>query len=263
MTDHDVSSAASSPRSPSVLGTHAHWEAAYTTELAALADVGDEGEVWFGVGVEAKTVALARRVCPPPAPVLDVGTGNASLLLALAAAGYADLTGSDYSDAGLALAAAVAAGRGVRASRVDAAPSARAVAAAAAPTPASPHITLVRDDATETGLPPAAYGLVVDKGTLDAIALSPAGVGTATSYLRCASRLLAPGGAFVVTSANTTLDELTALVQGATGGGGGAQTEQPKPSPLLYADHVRDYPSFSFGGRVGTRVTTVAFLRAG
>ena len=260
MTDND-SSASSSPRSPSVLGAHAHWESAYTTELAALTDVGDEGEVWFGAGVEAKTVALARRVCPPPASVLDVGTGNASLLLALAATGYSDLTGSDYSDAGLALAAAVAAKRGVRASHADAAPSARAVAHAAAPTPASPHITLVRDDATATLLPPASFGLVVDKGTLDAIALSASGADAAAAYLRCASRLLAPGGAFVVTSANTTLDELTALVVGATGGGQEAQMDDPPPLPLLYHDHVRDYPSFSFGGRVGTRVTTVAFRR--
>jgi SAM-dependent methyltransferase len=252
-----MSDAGSSPRSPSVLGTHAHWEAAYAAELAALADVGDEGEIWFGAGVEKKTVALAVQVCPPTgaARVLDVGTGNAAMLLALAAAGYADLTGSDYSDAGLELAAAVAAKRGVRTARAAAA-EARSVAAAAAPAPASPHITLVKDDATDSKLPGASFDLITDKGTLDAIALSSAGAAAAAAYIRCAARLLAPDGAFVVTSANATLDELTALVEGAT-----SQEGEDVVPRLTYSDHVRDYPSFSFGGRVGTRVATAAFKR--
>ena len=98
----------------SVLGTHAHWAAAYAAELAEFeASAGaDQGEVWFGEDtqavmvrfvtalVDAEVVAAAAAAGgaaphaaePPEAAraawrVLDLGCGNGALCVALARAG--------------------------------------------------------------------------------------------------------------------------------------------------------------------------------
>lgn len=39
-----------------------------------------------------------------------------------------------------------------------------------------------------------------------------------------------------------------------------SRIDQP-PAPFEYLSHVRTYPTFMFGGSVGSRVATVAFLR--
>lgn len=64
----------------------------------------------------------------------------------------------------------------------------------------------------------------------------------------------------VITSCNSTKDELIQEVEdfnqrrnNDSGVGQDAVFE--------YIDHVRTYPTFMFGGSVGSRVATVAFLR--
>lgn len=73
----------------------------------------------------------------------------------------------------------------------------------------------------------------------------------------------------VVTSCNSTKDELVQEVESfnqrkiATAQELGAvKDEEPcREPPFQYVNHVRTYPTFMFGGSVGSRVATVAFLR--
>ena len=73
----------------------------------------------FGEDVQQKMVQFVAAVTkaqglnPATAAVLDVGTGNGILLAELAQLGFANLTGSDYSQASISLAAAVMQRRGL------------------------------------------------------------------------------------------------------------------------------------------------------
>lgn len=72
----------------------------------------------------------------------------------------------------------------------------------------------------------------------------------------------------VITSCNNTKDELLEEVEnfnmrksnltGDVSSEAASETDHP---PFEYLSHVRTYPTFMFGGSVGSRVATVAFLR--
>ncbi|KAK9859296.1 hypothetical protein WJX84_008982 [Apatococcus fuscideae] len=103
----------------SELGTLEHWESVYATELANLQSTGDEGEVWFGIETMQTmlswTLSLleARHGSGVHAlRLLDIGTGNGAMLVALYKKGFHNITGTDYSRASLVLAAAVLAKNG-------------------------------------------------------------------------------------------------------------------------------------------------------
>lgn len=73
----------------------------------------------------------------------------------------------------------------------------------------------------------------------------------------------------VVTSCNNTKDELVQEVESFNQRKSAtaselevAKDEESCRGPLFqYVSHVRTYPTFMFGGSVGSRVATVAFLR--
>ena len=167
---------------------------------------------------------------------------------------YVNLTGADYSGAAVRLAAAVAARRGVS------------------------GIRWVVDDLLASRLGAAAFDLLTDKGTLDAVGLRADGASARARYREAAHRLLAPRGLLIVTSCNSTLTELAAEFCGpdACGAGAGcARTvtgdskargcslagEGKAEAHWELVDHVRTYPVFRFGGVEGSRVCTVAFRR--
>lgn len=167
---------------------------------------------------------------------------------------YVSLTGADYSGAAVRLAAAVAARRGVA------------------------GIRWVVDDLLASRLGAAAFDLLTDKGTLDAVGLRADGASARAQYRQAAHRLLAPRGLLVVTSCNSTVAELAAEFCGADACGapaGGARTGTGDSRPCRctlagesnasvhweLVDHVRTYPVFRFGGVEGSRVCTVAFRR--
>jgi hypothetical protein len=110
------SSASEGEAEGSVLGTHAHWAAAYAAELAEFeASAGaDQGEVWFGEDTQATMVRFVTALVDAEAAaaaaagggdassgaaaqtpeaaragwrVLDLGCGNGALCVALARAG--------------------------------------------------------------------------------------------------------------------------------------------------------------------------------
>ncbi|XP_061338343.1 uncharacterized protein LOC133285172 [Gastrolobium bilobum] len=253
----------------SMLGFQSYWDTAYADELTNFREHGHAGEVWFGVDVMEVVASWTKALCIDIShgrpnhvdnvkaeaselddkllsswSVLDIGTGNGLLLQELAKQGFSDLTGSDYSEQGISLAQSLANRDGFS------------------------NIKFLVDDVLETKLEQE-FKLVMDKGTLDAIGLHPDGPVKRMMYWDSVSRLVAPGGILVITSCNSTKDELVQEVESfnqrkiaSVQGLEAAKDEESCGDPLFrYVSHVRTYPTFMFGGSVGSRVATVAFLR--
>ncbi|XP_071731312.1 uncharacterized protein [Rutidosis leptorrhynchoides] len=254
----------------SMLGFQSYWDTTYADELTNFREHGHAGEVWFGDDVMERVASWTKDLCSQIAQkqlqnhheneyenselgshgetdlaawsVLDVGTGNGLLLQELAKQGFSDLTGTDYSEGAVNLARNLADRDGFS------------------------SIKLLVDDILETKLDKK-FHLVTDKGTLDAIGLHPDGPIKRIMYWESISKLVAPGGLLVITSCNHTRDELVQEVENynqrkiaLTGSPG--ELEECTNFPIFsYLDHIRTYPTFMFGGSVGSRVATVAFVR--
>ena len=115
--------------------------------------------------------------------------------------------------------------------------------------------------------------MIVDKGTLDAIGLRPNAQDARRQYRRAVATLLQPGGLLVITSCNSSKDELVCEFTGMTTAGSACPTPDRSTNgrsnqqkgfeahTFGYLDHVRTYPAFKFGGQSGSTVCTVAFQR--
>ncbi|KAI8554496.1 hypothetical protein RHMOL_Rhmol05G0104000 [Rhododendron molle] len=243
----------------SMLGFQNYWDSTYANELANYREHGHAGEVWFGADVMETVASWTKSLCTDNSQghlvnhvgnekcglvgesdkdfstwsVLDIGTGNGLFLQELAKQGSL----STYHNLFI-LVQLLDLYNGV-------------------------------DDVLETKLE-RKYQLVMDKGTLDAIGLHPDGPIKRIMYWDSVSRLVESGGILVITSCNSTKDELVQEVDyynrrriGASQEAGTRedQTTNGDSPPFRYLDHVRSYPTFMFGGSVGSRVATVAFLR--
>ncbi|KAL2897399.1 EEF1A lysine methyltransferase 2 [Bienertia sinuspersici] len=247
----------------SMLGLQSYWDAAYSDELQNFRQHGhavmDTVVSWtkslciditqrrlLNHGGSDKTEHDNHEVHDLSSwSVLDLGTGNGLLLQELAKHGFVDLTGVDYSEGAINLARGLAERDGYS------------------------NITFSVDDVLDTKLE-RQFQLVMDKGTLDAIGLHPDGPIKRLMYWDSVAKLVAPGGLLVITSCNSTKDELMQEVdsfnQRTTGNpvqpnSSVHQDSATHSAPFQYVDHVRSYPTFMFGGIVGSRVATVAFLR--
>ncbi|XP_032813034.2 EEF1A lysine methyltransferase 2 isoform X2 [Petromyzon marinus] len=214
---------------PSQLGTKSYWEDAYQRELSLYRDTGDVGEVWFGWDSMKRVVRwIEARGTDKDSSVLDIGTGNGVLLLELAKVGFTRLTGIDYSAAAVRLAQSIASEQG------------------------HPHIVFQEVDflalaaaAGDRSLGP--FDVCVDKGTLDAVSLSPDGATERRAdYVEALRRMLGPGGLFVITSCNWTRPELLSHFSD------GFELEEQIPTP-----------TFTFGGSTGNSITSLVFRRRG
>ncbi|CAN8275829.1 unnamed protein product [Cochlearia groenlandica] len=262
----------------SMLGLQSYWDAAYSDELVNFKEHGHAGEVWFGDDVMEIVTSWTKDLCIDISRrdmsvsnnhdvvdtetndqeeeadkylscwnVLDLGTGNGLLLHQLSKEGFTDLTGTDYSEGAVELAQHLSQRDGY------------------------PSIRFMVDDILDTKLEQK-FKLVMDKGTLDAIGLHPDGPVKRVMYWDSVSKLVAPGGILVITSCNHTKDELVEEVENFNirrsnldrnedCDHNATRANDPPPPPFEYLSHVRTYPTFMFGGSVGSRVATVAFLR--
>ncbi|XP_022143402.1 EEF1A lysine methyltransferase 2 [Momordica charantia] len=253
----------------SMLGLQSYWDSQYADELANFREHGHVGEVWFGSEVMETVASWTKSLCSDVSQgqipnqsdnvksldveqgskfltswsVLDIGTGNGLLLQELAKEGFSNLTGTDYSEGAINLARSLAERDGFS------------------------NINFLVDDILETKLG-RQFELVVDKGTLDAIGLHPDGPIKRIMYWESVSKLVSPGGILVITSCNSTKDELVQEVENFNQRrvNSSAETESPSETQrelptFQYLGHVGTYPTFTFGGSVGSRVATVAFLR--
>ncbi|CAI0450965.1 unnamed protein product [Linum tenue] len=251
----------------STLGLQSYWDSAYADELSNFREHGHAGEVWFGGDVMDVVASWTKSLCNDISQghstnhvndtksssvedgdkhlstwsVLDIGTGNGLLLQELAKQGFSDLTGVDYSEGAIELARNLADRDGFS------------------------YINFLVDDVLETKLE-RQFRVVIDKGTLDAIGLHPDGPIKRVMYWDSVSKLVASGGLLVITSCNNTKDELMQEVENFNQRRGETSPEKEQEAAAAcqfrYVDHVRTYPTFMFGGSVGSRVATVAFVRS-
>jgi len=199
------------------------WEEAYSRELAVNREtsrppeatdqnesddddgsgVGEVGEVWFGeatqvrllrwVGNTLLPLLRARGLLPSqPLRMLDVGCGNAMSIVGMAELlaeekeiGF-ELVGVDYSANAIALASRVVKQQLENKELIQ-------------------HIKLYQMDFLQGDLPAeeqtrGGFGLIFDKGTLDAISLSHTATQNKSLYMAALKKLLHPQGIFVITS---------------------------------------------------------------
>ncbi|KAI8980185.1 S-adenosyl-L-methionine-dependent methyltransferase [Trametes punicea] len=246
---------------PSKLGTKEYWDEVYSSELTNYAEIGDEGEVWFGEDSVEKMVHWTLENVPTDsAPyILEVGAGNGNLLLALCEAGYLpeNMCGIDYSADAVKLARAIGQSKAasVAAHRRDGGGEPSGLANANNILFA--ECDFLRDEVPRsTGLASqpesdvALWDLVLDKGTFDAIALAEKdedGSAPADRYPARIGRIVKRGGFFLITSCNFTEEELQAKFANDETG-------------LKYHSRI-PWPTFSFGGKSGSVYSSVAFQK--
>lgn len=201
---------------PSKLGTKEYWDEFYALENKNYRDnPEDSGECWFSEsGAEEKVVEYIMDLGGSPS-VLDLGTGNGRLLFSLRDEGVSgEFLGVDYSPTSVEFAQNIAKTENydVTFQQVD---------------------FMANPDWTDRK-----FDIVLDKGTLDAIALS--GLDNAAfKYAAAAIPLARPGGLFIITSCNFTEQELAKVFD--------------RPYETI------EYPKFEFGGQQGSTVTTLIF----
>ncbi|CAG7992504.1 unnamed protein product [Penicillium olsonii] len=293
--------------SPSELGTKDYWETYYARTLAHIShdkpaetndsdeDINDEddpGTSWFSEHNAPQKVLrfLTRGEAPisrrarQSASVLDLGTGNGSMLALLRKRGLfkGRLVGVDYSRQSVELARELQRNKGHSAYHSDSEDEdeddeeeeegegeSQAEEGEEAPIRFEEWDILGSNAGlSETGLPNATpdesldwfpyqdggFDVVLDKGTFDAVSLADDAKTSRVCerYPDIARRLVKRGGFLIVTTCNWTDEE---LVHWFTGG-------QTSGDRLTVWGRV-EYPVFRFGGHEGQGVCTVCFQRVG
>ncbi|KAH8412418.1 hypothetical protein KR009_001845 [Drosophila setifemur] len=206
------------------LGTQQYWESSYTREIGNYKSHGDVGEIWFDEDSQQRVIDWLLKqdqIDKRAARVLDLGCGNGMFLVGLAQEGYSRLTGTDYSPKAIELAQAIAKDNGL-------------------------DITYKVADLTQPQNDLGTFDVVHDKGTYDAVSLCPENPKEKRAlYLATLEKLLASSDSlFVITSCNWTEDELM----------------------LCFGDKLVKLatiptPTFKFGGKIGSVVTSVVFKK--
>lgn len=237
-----------------------HWDEHYQLELDNFEQNGDEGEVWFGVGLNRRIVdwivqeivrsrreSQADRITPVVS-LVDIGCGNAFLLCSLreklestfanSGANWT-LTGLDYSSNAIELGKKVISSRGYNEDRIRV-----------------HRCDLLDLKQVEETTERIKYDFIVDKGTLDAIGLlasdSEAKLKEAHGkYMRAIRSMSKVGTLFVLASCNSTRDELADILE--------AAEEKDFTALRFSAIGSIETPKIHFGGKVGSQVTCLLY----
>ncbi|KAI9362976.1 S-adenosyl-L-methionine-dependent methyltransferase [Zopfochytrium polystomum] len=277
--DEDDTDGGTVPVAPSKLGTRQHWDEVYEREVRNFDDHGDIGEVWFGEDTVMKMMDwILDNIEDKDLKTIDLGCGNGHMLLEMHDNGFTNLIGVDYSGPSIELAQRIAAAKAAETTSSD---DDTGENSDIPPLPRYFQFDLLAHDGDARGSPDTVpadvaaiegpFGFAVDKGTFDAISLSAehrqeeemAGDSKATvqqstsstkpavappplaaRYARGVSRLLQENGILLITSCNWTEAELVAGFQ----------------EDFSFFGRVK-YRTFSFGGRQGQTVVTVAFRK--
>ncbi len=212
----------------SQLGTQEYWKEAYERELQGFSENGDIGEVWFGFDSMERVIHWIENCdsVTHESSILDIGCGNGVMLTELAKLGYQNLTGIDYVQKAIDLARCISQKEG-----------------------SDEQIRFEVTDILEDPMDSYSFhkhDVCLDKGTYDAISLSPESPKEKRlRYQRNVYKLMTNGGLFIITSCNWTEAELTAHFEAES-----FRLLEKIPSP-----------SFQFGGQVGNRETSVIFTK--
>ncbi|XP_013383896.1 EEF1A lysine methyltransferase 2-like [Lingula anatina] len=212
----------------SKLGTKQYWDGAYERELKSFQETGDEGEVWFGYDSIERVADWIEKsdLTQKENSILDLGCGNGTLLIELRKRGFVNLVGVDYCEAAIQLARSVTEAEDITIEY---------------------EVADVLDDLPDTSSASlrSRYDIVVDKGTFDAISLSPDNAqGKREKYTVNVGHLLKDTGLFIITSCNWTKEELLKLFDTA----------------FTLVDAIPT-PVFKFGGKTGNSVTSLVFKK--
>ncbi|KAL0808869.1 hypothetical protein ABMA28_012539 [Loxostege sticticalis] len=207
----------------SELGTHSYWQKAYTKEIANFEDHGDPGDVWFGEDSADRVITwICNCGIDRNTPIVDLGCGNGYTLTQLASEGFTNLLGVDYCIEAITLAEKV--------SKAE-----------------FPFINYKLFDITKDsiGALGSKFGLVHDKGTYDAIGLNPDNPKEHRQrYIDQVAEMISEKGLFVITSCNWTEEEIITHF-----------------SQDFDVKTVIPTPQFKFGGKVGSVVSSVVFVK--
>ncbi|CAB3238112.1 unnamed protein product [Arctia plantaginis] len=222
LLDITVSTMEDTELDPSELGTHDYWQKAYKKEIENYNEHGDPGDVWFG---EDSAQRVINWICDcgvkKDVGIIDIGCGNGYTLTELAKEGFTQLLGIDYCEEAILLAKNV--------SQADFSQIRYQV------------FNITEDSVEELGK----FGIVHDKGTYDAIGLNPEDPKThREKYINQVTQLLDDDGMFIITSCNWTEDELIKHF-----------------SEKMKLKRVIPTPQFKFGGKVGSVVSSVVFIK--
>ncbi|KAG8233513.1 hypothetical protein J437_LFUL011674 [Ladona fulva] len=210
---------------PSQLGTKVYWDEFYSTEKQNFKDFGDVGEIWFGTACAAKILKWlnSNEQLEKNDKIIDLGCGNGMLLIKLADHGWKNLYGVDYSTNAIDLATSVAESEKVNVKF---------------------QVWDILSD--ELKYQPHEFAVVLDKGTYDAISLSPGDRKSCRDkYMDNVGKLLKPGGHLLLTSCNWTEEELKSQFSLV-----GFQFISTLPAP-----------TFQFNGSSGKNVASVIFKK--
>ncbi|XP_052009888.1 EEF1A lysine methyltransferase 2 [Xyrauchen texanus] len=203
---------------PSKLGTKEFWDDAYKRELQTFKDIGDVGEIWFGEESMNRVIKwMESKNVPENAAILDIGTGNGIFLVELAKHGFSNLTGIDYSKAAVELTINILEEQGLK------------------------NVQIQVEDFLNPSTEMKSFDICIDKGTFDAISLSPEDREEAKNrYVASLRTVMNPEGFFIITSCNWTKEQLLQIFRP------GFELVQELPTPR-----------FQFGGVTGNSVTAL------
>ena len=182
--------------------------------------------------------------------VFDIGCGNAAALVYLAKEyGFSDLTGADYSEPGVELAKKVVAKH----------------------EETKDNSTILLFDMTDldslytrqTSGKELKYDVLYDKGTFDAICLN-ADKSMRARYIATVVALMKETSYFIITSCNWTQAELLQMFEPLSTHESRAAEHAPlaglhPTTARLQQFKSLKHPEFSFGGKSGSTVATLAF----
>lgn len=222
------------------------WDEFYSRERSNFSEnPEDTGECWFSdSNAQSVMVRFLEDLATEQPDLLDteestfidLGTGNGQLLLGVRAAGFeGQLTGIDYSEPAVEFASKVVEKECEDDEDDD-----------------FENYQFLHADflvSNEWNKENQTWDVVLDKGTLDAIALADVKYGSKTGvqiYSSRALELMKAEGILLITSCNFTEEELIKIIE--------------NDGDLVVFDKVQ-YPTFQFGGVKGQTVCTVAFKR--
>ncbi|XP_053955895.1 EEF1A lysine methyltransferase 2 [Anastrepha ludens] len=209
----------------SELGTKEYWDCSYGREIKNYKNHGDVGEIWFDEDSQIRVVnwILKQDNISTDVKIVDVGCGNGMILIELAREGYTDLLGVDYSQNAIELAREIAKDQelNIRYKVAD----------------------LLNTEVCLQEI--GTFGIVHDKGTYDAISLCPDNPKEKReAYLRTIQKIMDKNSVFIITSCNWTEDELLISF-----------------GDMFLKKCTIPTPSFKFGGKVGSVVTSIVFTK--
>ncbi|CAO1635135.1 unnamed protein product [Sympodiomycopsis kandeliae] len=255
------------------LGTQEYWDTVYEREVRNFSNDGDRGEIWFGQ--ESAQIMLEYLydhygTSDQEPLILDVGSGNGHLLFRLCNIADEDddedddenefvsitpsshMCGIDYSPSSIQLCQDIVREQS-QSQEEDASLDVRNIHLKQCDVLDSVQVDDINSLSSSIRKQGSiGWDIVLDKGTLDAIALTPTSTGDGDMtplqrYIQSLEQLTRSGGLFLITSCNFTSQE---LIDKVTKGGKFTHTETLPPKR-----------QFQFGGVKGSTTVCVAFHR--